>query len=136
MAKKKVSIHPTGTPPLWAPELHKEFGMMYFVILERLFQTFQNCRKRWDNSRPTPFIANIRALCCLLREHPLWPRNLRFERRHVSEWCKYVEENLEASKQRIALKYRDEYVNSVRADLDFLTEFMDRKRDKKTDISC
>ncbi len=75
----------------------------------------------------------MRVLCCLLREHPLWPRNNRFEKWQVAQWREIIEADLQIIQKKIPAKYRQEFIDAVNSDLEFLDEFMSRKRDPKND---
>ncbi len=133
---KKQPAEPIGHPPLWTETIRDEFGMCYYVLYMRLLDTFKDCQEGWSDTKPSPFIANIRALCCLLRAHPLYPRNLQFEKWQVEQWCEYVETNMSKCKLSLPPKRAKEFKECVQADLNFLREFMDRKRDRKTDVTC
>lgn len=137
MAKKKSAkaknTRPLGSPPLWTDELRNEFGLAYYSLLMRI-DTLTKQYHEYDNTNiPSGLIAAVRALCCLLRSHPLWPRNNRFEKRQVATWREIIEADLEVTQKKIPVNHRKDFVDCVKADLDFLDEYMTRKREPQND---
>ncbi len=129
----KKSSRPTGVAPLWTEPLRAEFGGHFYYLLERI-EANSTPRSLRNKGVVTPVIADIRALCCLLDAHPDYPRSSKFGRSDVAAWTEIIEENLETSIGSIPANVREEFLSAVRADLAYLENFLDRKRDPKTDL--
>lgn len=130
----RKDARPRGKAPIWTEGLRDEFQVVYFGVMEYLWIKVKFAKETLDVPKPDGLIAVIRALCCLLREYPYWPRHVKFGRSQIAEWRSLIENNLAKSKHVIPEKYRDEYVSEVMADLDFLDEFIERKPDFDVDI--
>lgn len=125
---------PIGYPPIWGRQFAEEYSFCCSVIARQLRLMLEGEVEDPPGSKPTRIIPYIRALVCLLRAHPYWPRHFKFEFDEVTEWRQIIEANLLKSQKQFPEPYRSEFIKEVMADLDFLDEFMNRPRDLKYDI--
>ncbi len=131
MAKKKSSARPVGIAPLWTEKVGKHYSYLLYLILMDLKEYVKTADQA---SEPTIAIANIRVLRCLVEAHPPYPRNLRFEKCELAQWREVIMAQAESTKSKIAKRYQEEFLAAIEDDFDFLEAFMDRKRDRKTDL--
>lgn len=128
------SAKPTGRPPIWTSQLAEEYTFCCSVIAKQLRFMIAAETDEPPGNNPTRIIPYVRALVCLIRAHPYWPRHFKFVKEDIAKWRKIIEANLVKSQKKFPEPYRQEFVREVMNDLEFLDEFMNRKRNLSDDI--
>ena len=129
--KSKKRVRPVGTAPIWTEDLA---DVIDACCVRMKIEILRRIKGSPPKGKPSDVIGYIRALRVMNEAHPTWPRHVVFGEDDVSKWRKWIEAHLEDGKRGIAEPYRQEFCDAVHSDLDFLEEFVNRKRDKKHDI--
>ncbi len=132
---KGKSKLPDGIPPLWPNSIKTEFAFCYYLLVDRIKKVARDAEKNPLPKQPTALIGCVHALCCLLRVRPRWPRHAELATFRILEWREIIESNLETSVLSLPEAARSPFLQSVKDDLDFLDEFMKRKRDRSVDLT-
>ncbi len=130
MAAKKKDTRPCGPPIVWSGKTESTIMFTYFLICDEI-------RKYYEEAHPAaihPIIAYLAVLRSIVERHPVWPRNAKFQRSELAKWSERVHRDLDIAAKPVSAKYREEFKAAIVADLDYLSEFMDRKRDPATDV--
>ena len=130
MAKKKASIRPTGSPLVWNQQVKDSIWMSYFLICKQIREYHNDAHVE----SVTGMIGYISVLRSIIERQPIWPRNAEFEKAELGKWCAKVRRAFDVAAKQVPASYRDEFKAAVNSDLDFLTEFMDRKKDPDRDV--
>jgi len=131
MAKKKVVRKPKGPPIAWSHRVTENVGYCCFLVAEELRKYCENPNQEAVHA----MVAYATVLRSIFQRHPIWPRHSEFERWELLNWCERIRRDLDVAAKPVPASCREEFKAAVNADLDFLIEFMDRKKDPANDAN-
>lgn len=76
---------PIGRSPIWTQLLGEDFRFCCSVIGRHLRDVVTLEVEEPPGNNPTRIIPYVRALVCLLRAHPYWPRHFSFYKEDVAK---------------------------------------------------
>lgn len=126
MAKRRVGRIEASWPQQMKGDVH--FSQYLIVNQLRIYA------REKDRRAVLSLISFVRVLRMSVENLPVWPRNVKFEHSEVEAWRARILENMTFARSKMPAALRDEFETSVMADLGYLSDYMNRKRDKANDI--
>lgn len=129
--KKKTGGQPKPND-LWPDVLPDSLAFCNYLIVNQIRRMAE---EDFRPGKPHPMIAGIHVLRVLLEGLPAWPRNRHLRRTELLRWCQLIRDDMDNATKLVPKARRAEFEQRVNSDLDFLTEYIERKWDKKVDIT-